>query len=401
LADEFHAVAREGSGTVEQFVAGIRTVRAFNGGTLEMRNWAHWNQRYTDVRAQADLFHSLVRSLPADVINNVVLGMVFGYGAYEVIAGRLSLGSLVAFVAFVPRVYSSMRVLLDMQIDAAQARSAVDHLDALFALEPERQGGEVPTRLDPAGASVEFRSVSFDYGRGNFTVKDLTFRVEPGEFIGIVGTSGGGKTTLFDLLMGFYSPQEGSIAVDGLDLREWSLESLRDAIGWVPQDVFLWNRTLRDNLSYPNESASDDAVKAAASVGGIAEFIASLPEEYRTRVGVQGTGFSGGERQRIAISRAILRRPRLLLLDEATSALDALTEVKVRDAIEAAKEGRTTMVIAHRLATVIHADRVFVLSEGRICEAGAPKQLLANRGLFYELYEAQKLDLHLSFDSAR
>jgi ABC-type multidrug transport system fused ATPase/permease subunit len=398
LADEFHAIAREGSGAVEQFVAGIRTMRAFNGEELETRNWRRWNQRYSEVRANADLFHNLVRSMPADVINNVVLGMVFGYGAYEVIAGRLSLGSLVAFVAFIPRVYGAIRVLLDTQIDAAQAKSAVEHLDALFGLEPEREGGKTPVIADPAGASVDFRSVSFDYGRGDFNVHALTFHIEPGEFVGIVGTSGGGKTTLFDLLMGFYSPQKGSIAVDGLDLHEWSLASLREAIGLVPQDVFLWNRTLRDNVCYPKEAVAAEAVERAAEAGGISEWIEALPEGYETRGGVHGAGFSGGERQRIAISRAILRQPRLLLLDEATSALDALTELKVRDAIETARQGRTTMVIAHRLATVIHADRILVLAKGRICEAGAPKELLANKGLFYELYQAQKLDLHLSAD---
>ncbi len=211
--------------------------------------------------------------------------------------------------------------------------------------------------------------------------------------MGIVGSTGSGKSTIIDLLMGFYLPQAGRILIDGRDLKEWSLGSLRESVGLVTQHVFLWSRTVRENICYPRTDISDDAMIAAANIGQIHAFIETLPERYETVLGVNGAGLSGGERQRLAISRAIVREPRILLLDEATSALDALTEVRVRDAVEGANGQRTTIVVAHRLATVIHADKIIVLEGGRVVEMGAPTDLLAAQGRFYELYHAQRLDI--------
>ena len=240
-------------------------------------------------------------------------------------------------------------------------------------------------------ALLAFQNVSFDYGRGDFGAQELTFNVAPSEFIGIVGPSGGGKSTIIDLIMGFYTPQSGTIMIDGIDLHELSLESLRSRIGLVSQDTFLWNATISENILYPGR---DDAGRSrqAAREAQIDDFITGLPDAYQTVVGERGMTLSGGERQRLAIARALLLRPRLLLLDEATSALDALTEQKVRVAIDKARAGRTAIVVAHRLTTILNADRILVIDQGRIVEMGSRTELLARQGLFSDLYQAQSLE---------
>jgi ABC-type multidrug transport system fused ATPase/permease subunit len=250
---------------------------------------------------------------------------------------------------------------------------------------PERV---VSLPLPKGGARVAFQGVSFHYSRG-FGVEDLTFEVQPNEFWGIVGPSGGGKTTVIDLLLGFHAPDSGAIAIDGVDIRELSFEALREQVGLVSQDVFLWNASIWDNLVYPERHFTREAVEQAARMAEIGDFIGALPEGYRTIVGERGLALSAGERQRLALARAILRQPRLILLDEATSALDAITELRIRQALDVARAGRTAIVVAHRLATVMPADMILVIDKGRIAERGTPKELLARRGLFFELCEAQ------------
>ena len=242
-----------------------------------------------------------------------------------------------------------------------------------------------------SGAAIEFSNVCFDYGRDGFGLDDVSFRVAPGAFIGIVGPSGGGKSTVFDLLLRFYEPRSGAIRVDGTDIASLPLPFLRGMVGLVPQDVFLWTDSIYANLVYPSRDVPRERVIEAARAAQLHDFVESLPEGYETHVGERGLALSGGERQRLALCRAILEQPQILLLDEATSALDALTDQKVRTALETARRGRTTIVVAHRLVTVMSADNILVLDEGRLIQEGAPQALLAQPGLFQDLYEAQKL----------
>ena len=217
--------------------------------------------------------------------------------------------------------------------------------------------------------------MSFDYGRGDFAICEVSFRVRPGEFLGIVGETGGGKSTILDLLLGFYAPQSGRILIDDVDIQDLSLESLRRHIGLVPQDIFLWNSSIFDNIAYPY-AITDDAVAEAAESAILHGFVEALPDKYETFVGGRGLALSGGERQRLAIGRAILKQPSILLLDEATSAIDAVTEIEVQEAISRARSGRTTVAVAHRLATVMSADRIVVLDNGRVVELGTPEELI-------------------------
>ena len=390
LEEEFQRILESGSNTLQQVFSGIRTVRSFSGEAHEKARWDAWIRRHWEVRAKTETLHNLILILPTHIVDRVLMGVVFGVGALEIISGRLSVGDLIAFMMYTPYVYTALRAMLQAQVTTEKIKVAIEGLDQFFGYEEERPGGGELSISQGTGPSIEFDSVSFDYGRGDFAIRDVSFCVRPGEFFGIVGVSGGGKSTILDLLMGFYAPQSGRILVNGVDIQELSLESLRGHIGLVPQDIFLWNNSIYENIAYPDEIGAE-AVTEAATGTNLQPFIEALPEKYKTVVGERGLALSGGERQRLAICRAILKKPALLLLDEATSELDALTEEKVQEAINHAKSGRTTIVVAHRLATVMHADRILVLDGGRVAELGTPEELIAKRQHFYNLYEAQKL----------
>ena len=394
-----------GESYLNELLPGLRTVRASNAESYENARWREWLTAHRSIKAKVSAFHELIRIVMPESINYVVAGLVFAYGAFEIIQGRLTVGSLVAFVAYLPRAYAVLQTLLGTQVNLQEARVNAEKVDALFALTREQSGERVlPTGAasdeqgaekasTPDGVELAFHNVSFDYGRGDFGARELTFHIESGEFIGIVGPSGGGKSTIIDLIMGFYTPQSGNITIDGIDLRQLSLTSLRSQIGLVPQDLFLWNDSIGRNINYPALNDGVGSSADAARAAQIDDFINGLPDGYRTIVGERGLTLSRGERQRLAIARTLQQHPRLLLLDEATSALDALTEQKVRTAFDHARAGRTAIVVAHRLSTILNADRILVVDRGRIVETGSRTELLKLRGLFSDLYKAQSFDL--------
>ncbi len=405
LERNFSNTLEAGQSYLNEFFPGMRTIRAFNAEPYEKSRWQEWLVKHRSIKARITAFHELIRIVLPETVNYVAAGLVFGYGAFEIIQGRLTIGSLVAFAAYLPRAYAVLQSLLGTHVNLQEARVNAEKVDALFALPREPFGVKVLSPGDASqkagvesapptvGAELTFKNVSFDYGRGDFGAHDLTFRIECGEFVGIVGPSGGGKSTIIDLIMGFYTPQSGTINLDGIDLQELSLTSLRSQIGLVSQDLFFWNDSISRNVNYPRTDEDAGAVTEAARTAQIDEFITSLPRDYCTVIGERGLTLSGGERQRLAIARALLKRPRLLLLDEATSALDALTEQKVRTAFENAREGRTAVVVAHRLTTILNADRIIVIHKGRIVEMGSRTELLKRGGLFSDLYKAQSFDL--------
>ncbi len=411
LDREFIQVLERGMNYLQDAVPGMRAIRAHTAEPYETARWLEWLQVRWRIKAKSITFHNLVLTLPMDLIQSVAVGLVYGFGAYEVINGRLSIGGLVAFIIYVPRAYIAFETILSGHISAGQAKAAAERIDSLLALPREQESpvyaerlraAPVEPRRDRAGADVaagaastaaaiEFTNVSFDYGRDGFGLEQVSFRVEPGEFVGVVGPSGGGKSTIIDLLLRFYEPRSGLIRVDGTNIESLPLPHLRRMTGLAPQDVILWNDSIYANLVYPPREIPRERVIAAAKAAQLHDFVGSLPDGYDTLVGERGLALSGGERQRLALCRAILDQPRILLLDEATSALDALTDLKVRAALETARQGRTTMVVAHRLVTVMRADRILVLDEGRLAQDGPPQTLLAQPGLFRDLYEAQRL----------
>lgn len=359
-----------------------------------MKRWTEHMDRFNRIRIRGAALHDIMLTFPNEVINGLVLGVLLGYGAFQAMDGAVTIGSLVAIMAYAPRAYAALRTVLTTYSGTRLIKVSVESLNELFdlPLEPGLRGTLSPLQPAVEPPAIEFSGVDFSYERG-YEVKGLSFRVNGGEFVGIVGPSGGGKTTIIDLLTRLQEPESGRIAVAERDIRELSLESLRNQIAVVSQDVFIWNSTLAENIAYPDTDYRTVMVERAVHSSALEEFIGNQPEGLDTIAGESGVALSGGEKQRIALARAFMReRSRILILDEATSALDALAEEKIRIAVEEARIGRTTIVIAHRLSTIRHADRILVIDGGKLVESGTPRELVEQGGVFAEMYRAQSLD---------
>jgi ATP-binding cassette subfamily B protein len=317
---------------------------------------------------------------------------VLWYGASLVISGDMTGGRLGQFVLYALFAAGALAEVSEVWGEISQAAGAAERLSEMMATVPEIRSPEHPTPLpQPAIGSVAFENVSFSYpARRNESALDgISFRADPGETLALVGASGAGKTTIFNLLLRFYDPDDGVVRVDGVNLRDADLDALRSRIALVPQDVALFADTVAENIRYGTPGATLSEVRRAATAAQADEFIRRLPDGYNTHLGERGTSLSGGQRQRIAIARAILKNAPILLLDEATSALDAESEGAVQRALEGLVAGRTTLVIAHRLATVQKADRILVMDKGRIAEAGTHGELVRRGGIYSRLAELQ------------
>ncbi len=378
---------------LQEVLVGIRVVRVFDATAREQRRWLQWIKSVWQVKAKTVVLHDLVIAHIGPAAQVLVTAAVFGFGAVLIAGGHLSVGGLIATVALVPRTYASMQRLLTLQGNRARVEAEHELLDAVLSLTPERVGGGTP-QLPAAdsGSRVEFREATFRYAREDAGVFGVSFSVQPGEFLGIVGETGSGKSTLLDLLVGLYAPHSGSVLVDGIDTREIDLSWLRRQIGFVPQEPQLWDATIADNIRYPTGEASDKELEQALRDAQLDEFIARLPQGLATNVGEHGHSISAGERQRIAIARALLRHPRLLILDEATAALDVVTERDLRRALASSRLGRTLIVVTHRIETVMGADRIVVMDRGQVLEQGAPSALLRAGGRLAALRRAQNSD---------
>ncbi|RJF98176.1 ABC transporter transmembrane domain-containing protein [Noviherbaspirillum saxi] len=367
-------------------------------------------QAYTREHQEATRFgNSIERAFKAamrrirarSLLTVMAILLVFGaivfvlwLGAHAVIEGRMTAGELGQFILYASIVAGAIGALSEVLGEAQRAAGAAERLLELLAVRSPIQSPPHPLPLPhrlAGGASLNLRHVGFHYPSRpqSAAIADLTLDIVAGETVAIVGPSGAGKTTLFQLLLRFYDPQQGCILLDGVDIRQIDLHALRDAIGVVPQDTIIFSANAMENIRYGRADASDEEVMAAARQAAAHEFIERLPEKYQSFLGERGVRLSGGQRQRIAIARALLKNPPLLLLDEATSALDAESERLVQAALEAAMVGRTTLVIAHRLATVQRADRIIVLEHGRVIESGTHASLIARGGLYASLASLQ------------
>lgn len=386
--------SKAGESFLYEVVGAFRTIRMFTGERHAKRKWAGHMDRLAWLKMRGEALHEIMLTFPHEVINGLVLGILLGFGAFQAMDDEITIGSLVAIMAYAPRAYAALRAVLTTYTGTRLIDVSVQSLNELFELPLESASGRKldarPAESEPP--SIEFSGVHFRYERG-YEVKDLSFTVNGGEFIGIVGPSGGGKTTIIDLLTRMQEPESGRISIDGTDIGTVELESLRSRIAVVPQDVFIWNATLAENIAYPEMDCDMDSVEQAADSSALLDFIQQQPEGFDTAAGEGGVALSGGEKQRIAMARAFMRvSAEILVLDEATSALDALAEEKIRSAVEEARTGRTTIVIAHRLSTIRHADRILVIDGGKLVESGTPRELVERGGIFASMYAAQALD---------
>jgi ATP-binding cassette subfamily B protein len=372
-------------------IQAVRTMQAFTAeATVTRRFSAAAEEAFASAR-EANKARAILTAVIIFLVFASVVAVLWA-GAQQVLAGSITAGRLSQFVLYAVFAASSLSQLSEVWSEISQASGSAERLSEILAVTPDIRAPERPLSLpEPARGEVAFVAVRFAYPSRTDArvIDDVTFTVAAGEKVAIVGPSGSGKSTLFALAQRFYDPQGGVIRFDGVPVNEVDPRALRSRIALVPQDVAIFAASVADNIRYGRPEATDEEVAAAARMAHADEFIARMPEGYRSLVGERGVTLSGGQRQRIAIARAILRDAPLLLLDEATSALDAESETLVQEALSTLMKGRTTLVIAHRLATVLDCDRILVMDKGRIVEQGTHAELVAAGGLYARLAELQ------------
>jgi len=377
------------SGQVHEKLSGIAMIQSYTREKAEEQQFFNENLVYLQHRI-ANIRNNALALSVIGFLTSVAPVVVVWFGAIQVIQKNLSVGELVAFYAYLGMFYQPLNRLSELNIQLANSRSAIERIFELFNLAPEivnRPGAKDVARVR---GEIEFSSVHFGYDPARRVLKNIDLRIPAGKIVALVGRSGAGKSTFVKLISRFYDVSEGAIALDGLDIRDYCLHSLRRQIALVPQEPILFSGSVHENLLMGKEDARDDDVRAAAVLANAHDFINRLPKGYQTEIGEGGAKLSGGQRQRIALARAFLKNAPILILDEATSSLDSESENLIQDALKRLMQNRTTLVIAHRLSTVQSADTIIVFDEGRIVETGSHARLLLKPdGLYRRLYEEQ------------
>ncbi|GCE08951.1 ABC transporter ATP-binding protein [Dictyobacter aurantiacus] len=369
-------------------VSGALLVKGFGRQRVETARFSAASQRLVAIQVRQTMIERWFL-LSFHIFFNIAPALVYYVGGLQVIGARLSLGSLVALIALQSQFFPTLRQVLSIPIDVQSALALFERLFAYLDLPIEIVDRSDARTLPHINGHLRFRHVSFSYRPEQPALIDIDFESQPGQIVALVGPSGAGKTTAAYLVPRFYEVEKGMVEIDGHDVRSVTQESLLQHIGIVTQETYLLNATIRENIAYGRPEASDEEVMAAARAAQIHERILQLPEGYQTVVGAHGYLLSGGEKQRIAIARVLLKNPRILILDEATSALDTRSERQIQTALTELQKGRTTLAIAHRLSTILSADLILVMDAGRIVERGMHAELLQQDGLYSRLYEEQ------------
>ena len=369
-------------------LSGMQVIQAFVQESRELEAFSRESENYYDAVVQGIRYWSTF--FPSmnflSLLGNVI---VLGAGAVMVVRDQLTLGSLVAFISYLNFLYNPVRRLVDTDNIIQEALAAAERIFALLDIKPTIFDRQNALELSVIKGKIAFEHVNFRYETGEMVLKDVNFSINPGEMVALVGPSGAGKTSIASLICRFYDPLQGRVTLDGQDLRDIQLKSLRQNIAVVLQDTFLFNSTVKENLRYGNLQASDEEIIAAAKVANAHDFIMEFPNGYDTQIGERGVRLSGGQKQRLSLARAVLINPQIIILDEATSSVDAEAEFLIQQALEKILRDRTALVIAHRLSTIKNADKIIALEDGKIVEIGGHDDLISRNGLYSQLYKRQ------------
>lgn len=388
-------------GYAQEQLSGFTEIKVYNQQAKSVEEFKERNRQLRDYGFRASFLSSLM--MPTmNLVSNSMYVIVAVVGAFQVLAGRLTVGNLQAFVQYVLQINNPIQIVTQLSTVLQSAMSASQRIFTLLD-SPEEEQGPVTQSLDgPVRGAVSFKNVRFGYNPDKPLMKDISFEVQPGQTVAVVGPTGAGKTTLINLLMRFYDIQSGSIEIDGINIQSITREDLRAHFGMVLQDAWLYTDTIRNNIRFGNLLAEDYEVQEAAEIANVHHFIKTLPKGYDMEINEEANNISLGQKQLMTIARAIISDPDILILDEATSSVDTRLEQLIQDAMDKVMEGRTSFVIAHRLSTIRDADMILVMQNGNIVEQGNHDSLLAEGGLYADLYNSQfntgtPADIHMEF----
>lgn len=372
--------------SIEDSLLGIKVVKSFANEDVEREKFTEENNKFLGIKKR------YYRSMAGfNTINRIFDGLMYliliTSGGYFLMKGEIGPEDLIVYVMFIQSLLATVRRIIEFTEQFQKGMTGIERFAEIMAIEPDIKDKEDALEIKNIRGEISFENVDFSYGKGEGKVlNNFSVDITPGEKLAIVGPSGAGKTTICNLIPRFYDVDAGTVTVDGIDVRDIKIKSLRENIGIVQQDVYLFSGTVKDNIGYGKNTASDREIIEAAKLAGAYEFIKSLPHGFDTYVGERGVKLSGGQKQRISIARVFLKNPPILILDEATSALDNKSEIVVQDSIEKLSKGRTTITIAHRLTTVQNADLIIVMTREGIVERGSHQELMEKRGYYYNLY---------------
>ena len=380
------------SDVLQETLSAVRVVKSFGREEYEFERFSSENQANFRAKMKKTQYGAILTPL-VEFLAAISFTAILWYGGYEVMQGRMTASELIAFFTLLLTISEPLRSITKLSKRLQQLFASAERVFEIMDTESElREDDENKIELKEVEGEVVYDNVSFAYNRNEVVLKNINLTASPGEVVALVGHSGAGKTTMVDLIPRFFDPIKGRMRLDGHDLKDLKIDSLRDFIGIVPQETILFSGTLRDNIAYGDLEADEEAIQKAAQAANAHDFILDFPDGYDTVVGERGVGLSGGQKQRISIARAILKNPKILILDEATSSLDSESEALVQEALEHLMENRTTFIIAHRLSTIKNADKIVVVEQGEVMEMGTHQELLEQRGKYASLYRGQFIE---------